>query len=84
MTATPDLYETDVAELNRLLAIERQARAELATALEAVSRLCLLRQSGLCYWHCPGQILCRHDGLTILPWHDLPERLKEMYPYAKP
>ena len=71
MIPTPDLYETVVARLNATV-------AQLSTALEAVTRLCMLRQSGFCLISCPGQVLCAHDDLIVLPWRELPEKIKEV------
>ena len=68
---TGPVFEIDIDRLNNTV-------AQLSTALEAVSRLCLLRHSGFCYANCPGQVLCPHEGLTILPWRELPATIKEV------
>ena len=66
------VFEIDVDRLNNIV-------AELSIALEAVTRLCVLRRSGFCFPECKGQVLCQHDNLTILPWRDLPEPMKEIF-----
>jgi len=76
--AAHEPFEVDIDKLRQENRRLRETIGTLALALEAVGRVCSLRQSDFCFIDCLGQVLCKTEGLTLLPWPDLPERFKEL------
>lgn len=77
------LYDAEMAnallDKERTLTVRQKATiGQLCVALEMASKFCHLRRSGFCYSNCRANILCDAKNLTILPYQELPESLKEL------
>ena len=71
-------FEVDIDKLRQANCFLQDLVATWQNVAKGLSRLCALRLSGFCAAECAGQMVCNLEGLSLLPWADLPERFKEL------